>query len=95
LHFGCRLRQPTDYKGVPNLPNNFTPKKTRMTLLPDFKELLEEFIRARVKVVLIGGYTVAFHGRPRSTKDIDFVFEHRPENLERAAPSVDLFSSAR
>src|SRR3990170_1891640 len=37
----------------------------------DFRELLEEFAREGVEYLLVGGYAVAFHARPRATKDID------------------------
>jgi len=56
-----------------------------MDLPPDFKDLLVEFARADVACVIVGGYAVAFHGRPRATKDIDVVLLASPENLERAA----------
>lgn len=36
-----------------------------MALPQDFRELLAEFDREEVSFVLIGGYAVAFHGRPR------------------------------
>jgi hypothetical protein len=42
-----------------------------MDLPVDFRELLEELARGAVEAVLVGGYAVAFHGRPRATKDID------------------------
>jgi hypothetical protein len=32
---------------------------------------------------VVGGYAVAFHGRPRFTKDIDVFIEPSPENAER------------
>jgi hypothetical protein len=41
-----------------------------MDLPSDFKELLEELARDGVEFLLVGGYAVAFHGRPRATKDI-------------------------
>lgn len=56
-----------------------------MDLPPDFKELLEELGRDAVEFLLVGGYAVAFHGRPRATKDIDIFLNGSPENLERAA----------
>lgn len=62
-----------------------------MDLAPDFKELLEELGRAKANFVVVGGYAVAFHGRPRSTKDIDLVLEGSPENLARAASAVAHF----
>ena len=48
-----------------------------MDLAPDFKELLAEFDRDGVEVVIVGGYAVAFHGRPRATKDIDLLLEEQ------------------
>lgn len=62
-------------------------------LPPDFKELLEEFARAKVELVLVGGYAVAFHGRPRATKDIDLVLRGSPENLARAADALTAFGA--
>ena len=64
-----------------------------MDLPPDFKELLEEFARSGVEAVLVGGYAVAFHGRPRTTKDIDLVLGAAPENLRRAAEALDRFGA--
>ena len=55
-----------------------------MDLAPDFKELLEEFARCEVEFVIVGGYAVAFHGRPRATKDIDIVLVGGDDSLERA-----------
>jgi hypothetical protein len=40
-----------------------------MDLLPDFRDLLAEFARCGVEAVLVGGYAVALHGHPRSTKE--------------------------
>lgn len=59
-----------------------------MDLPPDFKELLEELVRDAVEFLLIGGYAVAFHGRPRATKDIDILLEGSVENLERASRAL-------
>jgi len=47
----------------------------------DFRELLEEFASSKVEAVLVGGFAVAFHGRPRATKDIDLLLDGSP-NLE-------------
>jgi predicted nucleotidyltransferase len=64
-----------------------------VNLSPDFKDLLEELARDAVELVLVGGYAVAFHGRPRATKDIDLVLRGTPENLERAARAVERFGA--
>jgi predicted nucleotidyltransferase len=62
-------------------------------LAPDFRELLEEFDRDAVEWLLVGGYAVAFHGRPRATKDIDLLLGGGADNLERAARAADRFGA--
>ncbi len=62
-----------------------------MDLPPDFRDLLEEFGREEVEFLLVGGYAVAFHGRPRATKDIDLLLEGGRANLERAACALSRF----
>ena len=64
-----------------------------MDLPPDFKELLAEFARSGVEAVLVGGYAVAFHGRPRATKDIDLVLGGSAANLDRAAEALARFGA--
>jgi predicted nucleotidyltransferase len=59
----------------------------------DFKELLEEFARSKVEAILVGGYAVAFHGRPRATKDIDLVLESSAANLQRASEALERFGA--
>ena len=62
-------------------------------LPPDFRELLEEFARDAVEFLLVGGYAVAFHGRPRSTKDIDILLAGSSENLRRVAAALTRFGA--
>jgi len=64
-----------------------------MDLPLDFKELLAEFAHDGVEFLLVGGYAVAFHGRPRATKDIDLVLEGSEENLKRAAKALMRFGA--
>ena len=59
----------------------------------DFSDLLAELARDAVEFLLIGGYAVAFHGRPRATKDIDVLFEGSEANLERAARALGRFGA--
>ena len=66
-----------------------------MNLAPDFRDLLEELGRDAVEFVLVGGYAVAFHGRPRATKDIDIFLVGTSENLERAARAMDRFGAPK
>jgi len=62
-------------------------------LPPDFRELLAEFARDEVDVVVVGGYAVAFHGRPRATKDLDLVVEGSAENVARATRVLARFGA--
>ena len=64
-----------------------------MNLAPDFRDLLEELGRDAVEFVLVGGYAVAFHGRPRATKDIDIFLVGSGDNLERAARALERFGA--
>lgn len=64
-----------------------------MDLPPDFSDLLEELVRDAVEFLLVGGYAVAFHGRPRATKDIDIFLDGSPENLARAARALTRFGA--
>lgn len=40
---------------------------------------------------MVGGYAVAFHGRPRFTKDIDVFIEASPDNAERLLSALTDF----
>lgn len=64
-----------------------------MDLAPDFSDLLEEFALAGVEFVVVGGYAVAFHARPRATKDLDIVLGGSPENLSKAADALARFGA--
>jgi predicted nucleotidyltransferase len=59
-----------------------------MNLPPDFRELLEAFVREGVEHVVIGGYAFAFHAEPRATKDLDILLEGSDGNRERAARAL-------
>lgn len=64
-----------------------------MDLPPDFSDLLAEFARARVDYVVVGGYAVAFHGRPRATKDLDILLPGGEDNLLRASEALRAFGA--
>jgi len=64
-----------------------------MDLHPDFKELLAECVAARVEFVVVGGYAVGFHARPRATKDLDLLVLGVPENLARLAAALAAFGA--
>jgi len=58
--------------------------KTPLRLPADFVDLLTEFERASVRYVVLGGYAVGFHDRPRTTQDLDLLIDPSERNIERA-----------
>jgi predicted nucleotidyltransferase len=64
-----------------------------MNLFPDFRDLLEAFAASGVEYVLLGGYAVIFHGRPRATKDLDLLVDTSEENRERLASALSTFGA--
>jgi predicted nucleotidyltransferase len=64
-----------------------------MDLPPDFRDLLEAFAAAGVRYVLIGGYAVVFHSRPRATKDVDFLVAIDDDNRARLAAALTAFGA--
>jgi hypothetical protein len=55
-------------------------------LHPDFRDLLAEFVRSGVRFVLVGGYAVGHHAKPRATKDLDLLVSGSTDNLARVEP---------
>lgn len=64
-----------------------------MDLHPDFKDLLEEFVRCGVRFVLLGGYAVGIHAKPRATKDLDLLVSAEGDNLLRVAAALTAFGA--
>ena len=54
-------------------------------LPPDFVDLLTEFAASEVRYLVIGGYAVGFHDRPRATKDLDLLVGGDTENVRELA----------
>ena len=44
-----------------------------------------------VKALIVGGYAVAFHAKPRFTKDIDLFLEPNPDNAQRLLRALNDF----
>ena len=57
----------------------------------DFEELFACFARHDVKAVIVGAHAVAFHAKPRYTKDLDVLIEPTPENAVRVLASLEEF----
>lgn len=62
-------------------------------LSQDFLDLLREFSAADVRFMIVGGYAVAFHGRPRATKDLDVWVEASKENAPRVMRALRAFGA--
>ncbi len=60
---------------------------------PDFRDLFAAFNAAQVRYLLVGGYALAFHGRPRFTKDLDVWVEPQAENAARAYSALKTFGA--
>ena len=50
----------------------------------DFFDLFSAFNAFDVRFLVVGGYAVTFHARPRFTKDLDVWMDPDPENAARA-----------
>lgn len=46
----------------------------------DFRDLLVTLVDERVEFIVIGGWPLAAHGRPRATDDLDVLVRAVPEN---------------
>lgn len=64
-----------------------------MDLHPDFNDLLAEFVRCGVRFVLLGGYAVGVHVKPRATKDLDLLVSGQGDNLNRVAGALTAFGA--
>lgn len=65
-----------------------------MKLPSDFRDVSVEFASEGVEYVLVGGYAVGSHARPRATKDLDVLLLGAPSNLERAARALARYGAA-
>jgi len=57
----------------------------------DFTDFLKVLSEHDVKALIIGAFAVAFHAKPRFTKDLDIFVEATPENAERLLRAIDAF----
>ncbi len=59
---------------------------------PEYEEFLESFNAHGVKYLVVGAHAVAFHARPRATKDLDLFIAPTADNAARALAALrDLF----
>ena len=60
-------------------------------LKSDFEELFACLTARNVRFVVVGGHALAYHGRPRYTKDLDVFVEPSPENAARLLLALEDF----
>jgi hypothetical protein len=60
---------------------------------PDFVDLLRAFNAAEVRYLVVGGYAVTFHARPRFTKDLDPGVDPAPEYARRVREALRAFGA--
>jgi hypothetical protein len=61
---------------------------------PDFEEFIASLNARRVRYLIVGGYAVGFHARPRATKDIDVLLDRTAANAVRARDAITDFLKA-
>jgi predicted nucleotidyltransferase len=65
-----------------------------MSFPKDFKEFVELLNWKKVKYLLVGGYALAYHSRPKYTEDIDFWIEPTQVNAQKMLSVIDEFGFA-
>ncbi|HVX85931.1 MAG TPA: nucleotidyltransferase [Phycisphaerae bacterium] len=62
-----------------------------MNLDKDLREFVELLNSANVEYLIVGGYAVGFHGKPRFTGDIDFFVAVNPANAAATMRVIESF----
>lgn len=64
------------------------------TFNDDFRDLLIALSAADARFMVVGGYAVGAHGRPRTTKDLDVWVEPTLDNAHRVLKALAEFGAA-
>ena len=62
-----------------------------MKVEKDYEELLELFNKHDVRYCIIGSFALAFHARPRYTKDLDILVEPSSQNARKILDALNDF----
>jgi len=62
-----------------------------MDVYPDFEEFLKLLRDNKVEFLVIGGYAVAYHSRPKYTKDIDIWIKNSKTNAVKLIKTLQQF----
>lgn len=62
---------------------------------PDYEEFIAALNDNGVRYLVVGAHAVAFHARPRATKDLDILLDPAPENARKTLAALrDYFAGA-
>ncbi|HTD39398.1 MAG TPA: nucleotidyltransferase [Mucilaginibacter sp.] len=62
-----------------------------MTLEPDFEDFVGLLNKHKIDYMVVGGYALAFHGKPRHTGDLDIWIDISDTNAERMCLVINEF----
>lgn len=65
-----------------------------MTLDPDFEDFIKLLNQHEVDYMIIGGYAMAFHGKPRYTGDLDIWIDISESNAQKMLLVIEDFGFA-
>ncbi|MBS1530361.1 MAG: nucleotidyltransferase [Bacteroidetes bacterium] len=65
-----------------------------MTLAEDLEEFVRLLNRHKVEYMVVGGYAMAFHGKPRYTGDLDIWIKISAANADKLVKVIDDFGMA-
>jgi predicted nucleotidyltransferase len=65
-----------------------------MTLAQDFEDFIKLLNRHQVDYMVVGGYALAFHGKPRHTGDLDIWINSSEANAEKLVNAIHEFGLA-
>jgi predicted nucleotidyltransferase len=62
-----------------------------MKIPQDFKEFIELLNKHRVEYLIVGGYALGYHSRPKFTQDIDFWIGRNQSNAQKVLTVLEEF----
>lgn len=65
-----------------------------MTLAQDFEDFIKLLNKHQVDYMIVGGYALAFHGKPRHTGDLDIWINNSATNAEKLVIAIKEFGLA-
>ncbi|MEY4571916.1 MAG: hypothetical protein RLZ10_1133, partial [Bacteroidota bacterium] len=72
--------------------NTCSKKKNKgMTLAQDFEDFVKLLNKHQVDYMVVGGYALAFHGKPRHTGDLDIWINRSEANAEKLVTAIKEF----